>query len=53
MKVDASVGDLLDIGGLDAGDVVVHILVHGLQLVGILLQLQKLFLKRVQIVHGV
>lgn len=45
--------DFLDVGGFDPGDVVVHLLVHGLQLVRILFELHELFLKRVQIVHGI
>lgn len=48
-----SSADFLHIGGLNTGDVVVHLLVHRLQLICVLLQLHKLLLQGIQVVHGI
>lgn len=40
-------GDFLDVGGFYFGDVVVHLLVHGLEFVGVLLELDELLLEGV------
>lgn len=43
----------LVVGGFDAGDIGVHLLVHALQLVCVLLELQEFLLQGVQVVHCV
>ena len=48
-----SAADFFDIGALDSGDIRVHVFVHGLQLVGVLLQFHELLFEIVEVVHGV
>lgn len=52
-KGGASGGNFLDIGVLDSCDITVHLLIHALQLIGILFQFHELVLQGVQVVHRI